>query len=315
MLRWDEWLMQEVYHARPRISSLATIRHSLRPMSENRRELETGIHLDLRKGSTYGDYLRLDELLAAQRPVTDVHDEMLFIIQHHTSELWIKLLIHELDHAVTLVRADRLPESFKIFARVAHIQRMLFEQWAVLETMTPSEYLQFRDALGKASGFQSYQYRALEFVLGNKDANTLKPHQHDPAIHAKLAARLQAPSLYDEFFGWLARHGHAIPDDRLTRDFTQPYAPSAAVLEVFRVIYAHPERHYDAYDMCEKLVDIEERFQLWRFRHMTTVKRIIGFAHGTGGSSGVGFLKQALDLTFFPELWEVRTLIAAPARP
>ena len=281
-------------------------------MSENRRELETSMHLELQKGGTYGDYLHLDELLAAQRPVTQVHDEMLFIIQHHTSELWIKLLLHELDLAVTFVRTDRLAESFKIFARVAHIQRMLFEQWAVLETMTPSEYVQFRDALGKASGFQSYQYRALEFVLGNKDANTLKPHQHDPRVHDELAARLAAPSLYDEFLRWLARHGHAVPEDRLVRDFTQPYERSAGVLDAVRVIYADPGRNYEAYDMCEKLVDIEERFQLWRFRHMTTVKRIIGFAHGTGGSSGVGFLKRALDLTFFPELWDVRTLIAAP---
>jgi len=284
-------------------------------MSENRRELETGIHVELQRGGTYGDYLHLDELLAAQRPVTAVHDEMLFIIQHHTSELWIKLLLHELDHAVTLVRADRLAESFKIFARVAHIQRMLFEQWAVLETMTPSEYLQFRDALGTASGFQSHQYRALEFVLGNKDASALAPQRHDPRIHAELSARLAAPSLYDEFLGWLARHGHTIPADRLTRDFTQPYERSTGVLEVFRAIYADPARHYDAYDMCEKLVDVEERFQLWRFRHMTTVKRIIGFAPGTGGSSGVGFLKKALDLTFFPELWDVRTLIASPATP
>jgi tryptophan 2,3-dioxygenase len=283
-------------------------------MSENRRELETGIHLELPEGGTYGDYLHLDELLAAQRPVTEVHDEMLFIIQHHTSELWIKLLLHELDLATRLVRTDRLSESFKIFARVGHIQRMLFEQWAVLETMTPSEYVQFRDALGKASGFQSYQYRALEFVLGNKDANTLKPHKHDPRVHAELSARLAAPSLYDEFLRWLARHGHAVPEDRITRDFTQPYQKSPAVLEVFRAIYDDTERNYEAYDMCEKLVDVEERFQLWRFRHMTTVKRIIGFAQGTGGSSGVGFLKKALDLTFFPELWDVRTHIAAPAK-
>jgi len=283
-------------------------------MSENRRELENTIHLELSKGTTYGDYLRLDELLAAQRPVTDVHDEMLFIIQHHTSELWIKLLLHELDRAVLLVRSDRMGETFKIFARVAHIQRMLFEQWAVLETMTPSEYVQFRDALGKSSGFQSYQYRALEFVLGNKDANTLKPHQHDARIHAELSARLAAPSLYDEFLRWLSRRGHAIPADRLERDVTQPYEKSDGVLEVFRVIYADPDKHYDAYDMCEKLVDVEERFQLWRFRHMTTVKRIIGFAQGTGGSSGVGFLKKALDLTFFPELWDVRTQIAAPGK-
>ncbi len=283
-------------------------------MSENRRELESSMHLELTKGSTYGDYLHLDELLAAQRPVTDVHDEMLFIIQHHTSELWIKLLLHELDLAVTLVRTDRLVETFKIFARVGHVQRLLFEQWAVLETMTPSEYVQFRDALGKASGFQSYQYRALEFVLGNKDAATLRPHRHDSKIHAELSARLAAPSLYDEFLRWLARHGYAIPADRIERDFTQPYQRSAEVLEVFRIIYDEPDQHYAAYDMCEKLVDVEERFQLWRFRHMTTVKRIIGFAQGTGGSSGVGFLKQALDLTFFPELWDVRTHLASPGK-
>src|SRR6185295_3316153 len=197
---------------------------------------------------------------------------------------------------------------------VAHIQRMLFEQWAVLETMTPSEYVQFRDSLGKASGFQSYQYRALEFVLGNKDANTLRPHQHEPSVYDALSRRLAAPSLYDEFLRWLARHGHAIPADRVDRDFTQPYERSPGVLEVFRIIYADPTGNYDAYDMCEKLVDVEERFQLWRFRHMTTVKRIIGFAQGTGGSSGVAFLNKALELTFFPELWDVRTQLASPVR-
>jgi tryptophan 2,3-dioxygenase len=279
-------------------------------MTENRRELETTIHLDLQHGGTYGDYLKLDQVLSAQQPVTSAHDEMLFIIQHQTSELWIKLLLHELDAAVELVRTDRLAESFKIFARVAHIQRMLFEQWAVLETMTPSEYLEFRDALGKASGFQSYQYRALEFVLGNKDANALKPHRHEARLHAELEERLKAPSLYDEFLRWLARHGHPVPVDRVDRDFTQPYERSDQVVEVFRVIYDAPDKHYEAYDMAEKLVDVEERFQLWRFRHMTTVKRIIGFAQGTGGSSGVGFLKKALDLTFFPELWDVRTHLA-----
>jgi tryptophan 2,3-dioxygenase len=283
-------------------------------MSENRRELEAGIHVELTKGSSYGDYLRLDELLSAQRPITDVHDEMLFIIQHHTSELWIKLMLHELDRAVALVRSDRLNDTFKIFARIAHIQRMLFEQWAVLETMTPSEYLQFRDALGVSSGFQSYQYRALEFVLGNKDVNMLKPHSHDARIHAELSTRLATPSLYDEFLRWLSRHGYAVPADRVDRDWTQPYTRSEGVVEVFRTIYDDPDHHYAAYDMCEKLVDVEERFQLWRFRHMTTVKRIIGFAQGTGGSSGVGFLKQALDLTFFPELWDVRTHLAAPAK-
>ncbi len=283
-------------------------------MTENRRELEKGMHLELSTSVNYGDYLHLDELLSAQHPLTSAHDEMLFIIQHHTSELWIKLLLHELDRAVELVRGDRLAETFKIFARVAHVQRMLFEQWAVLETMTPSEYLEFRHALGRASGFQSYQYRALEFVLGNKDHNTLKPHVHDAPVHAELVRRLEAPSLYDEFLRWLARRGFQIPADRLDRDFTQPYANSAGVVDVFRVIYNDPKRHYEAYEMCEKLVDVEERFQLWRFRHMTAVKRIIGFARGTGGSSGVAFLEKALDLTFFPELWGVRTQIATPPK-
>jgi tryptophan 2,3-dioxygenase len=283
-------------------------------MSENRRPLEGSIHLELEPGSTYGDYLQLRALLAAQQPVTDVHDEMLFIIQHQTSELWIKLLLHELDLAVELVRTDRIVESFKIFARVAHIQDMLFGQWAVLETMTPSEYLGFRDALGKASGFQSYQYRALEFVLGNKDANMLRPHRHEAREHAELATRLAAPSLYDEFLRWLARHDHAVPHDRLERDFSEPYEKSDAVLEVFRKIYADTDSNYVAYDMCEKLIDVEERFQLWRFRHMMTVKRIIGFRQGTGGSSGVSFLKKALDLTFFPELWDVRTALKPRGR-
>jgi tryptophan 2,3-dioxygenase len=283
-------------------------------MSDNRREIEGSIHLDLPKGATYGDYLRLDDVLSAQRPVTAVHDEMLFIIQHQTSELWIKLLLHELDLAVMLVRTDRLEESFKIFARVGHIQRMLFEQWAVLETMTPSEYLQFRDALRHASGFQSYQYRALEFVLGNKDVNMLKPHTQDASVHAALSTRLATPSIYDEFLRWLSRHGYAIPKDRVDRDFSQPYVKSDEVLAVFRSIYEDTDNNYAAYDMCEKLVDVEERFQLWRFRHMTTVKRIIGFRPGTGGSSGVAFLKKALDLTFFPELWDVRTELRSPIK-
>ncbi len=272
-----------------------------------KRELEKGIHLDLPAGSTYGDYLCLDALLSAQRPRSKNHDEMLFIIQHQTSELWMKLMLHELDLAVSLVKSDRLEESFKIFARVAHIQRMLFEQWSVLETMTPSEYLGFRDALGKASGFQSYQYRAIEFVLGNKDENALKPHAHTPAVHGELEARLRRPSIYDEFLRYLARKGQPVPADRVERDWSQPYEKSPGVLAVFRSIYEDTGRYWNEYDMCEKLVDVEERFQLWRFRHMTTVKRIIGYRPGTGGSSGVEFLRKALDLTFFPELWDVRT--------
>ena len=275
----------------------------------NKRELESGIALNLAADATYGSYLKLDTLLNAQHPRSSHahHDEMLFIIQHQTSELWMKLLVHELDAAISLVRQDKLASSFKIFARIGQIQRVLFEQWSVLETMTPAEYLGFRDTLGKSSGFQSYQYRAIEFALGNKDANYILPHRATPAIENWLTERLRAPSLYDEFLRALARRGMAVPKDRLERDFSLPYERSEGVVHVFRTIYEDPAKYWDEYDMCEKLVDIEERFQLWRFRHMTTVKRIIGFKPGTGGSSGVSFLKRALDVTFFPELWDVRT--------
>ena len=275
----------------------------------NRREFESTIHTELDSGQSYADYLELEKLLNAQHPRSQPahHDEMLFIIQHQTSELWMKLLLHELDAATGFVRADQLEPSFKIFARVGHIQRMLFEQWSVLERMTPTEYLEFRDALGRASGFQSYQYRALEFALGNKDEKALLPYRKEPVLLAWLEARLKAPSLYDEFLRYLARQGFPIPKDRTERDFSQPYEKSAGVQEVFRTIYEKPEPSWDAYEMCEKLVDVEERFQLWRFRHMKTVQRIIGFKPGTGGSSGVAFLRKALDLTFFPELWDVRT--------
>ncbi len=274
-----------------------------------RRDLEEGIVLELGKDATYGGYLCLDSILSAQKTRSEKghHDELLFIIQHQTSELWMKLLLHELDAAVERVKQDELGACFKILARVGQIQRILFEQWSVLETMTPSEYLGFRDALGQSSGFQSFQYRAIEFALGNKDANTVRAHVGTPEIHAWLTERLHRPSLYDEFLRLLARKGFAIPQDRLERDFSEPYEPSDAVRAVFQKIYENTERHWDEYDMCEKLVDVEERFQLWRFRHMTTVKRIIGFRRGTGGSSGVAFLKGALELTFFPELWDVRT--------
>jgi tryptophan 2,3-dioxygenase len=294
------------------------------------RELEPGIALHLENEATYGRYLCLEQILTAQRPRsgslpekgsphspkqgeptsssrTSAHDEMLFIIQHQTSELWMKLMIHELDAALSCIRRDELEETFKIFARVGHIQRMLFEQWSVLETMTPSEYLAFRDALGKASGFQSYQYRAIEFAFGNKDAALLKPHTQDRNIYEWLETRLHAPSIYDEFLMYLARKGMPVPQTTIKRDFSLPYQRSEGVVAVFKAIYTDPAKHWAAYDMCEKLVDIEERFQLWRFRHMTTVKRIIGFKRGTGGSSGVGFLAKALEISFFPELWDVRT--------
>ncbi len=283
----------------------------------NQREFEKGIHTDFKADETYAGYLRLDLVLGAQHPRSRPveHDEMLFIIQHQTSELWMKLLLHELDAAVKFVQTDNLEGSFKIFARVAHIQRMLFEQWSVLETMTPSEYLTFRGALGRSSGFQSFQYRAIEFALGNKDANTVKPFAHDAPLSAWLTQRLNQPSLYDEFLIWLGKHGHAVPKERTERDWSLPYEKHPGVMAVFQKVYEQPEANWDAYEMCEKLVDVEERFLLWRFRHMKTVQRIIGFKPGTGGSSGVSFLKKALDVTFFPELWDVRTELKPKVPP
>jgi tryptophan 2,3-dioxygenase len=274
-----------------------------------RREHEPTIHVDLAGATTYTDYLRLDRLLSSQEPRSkpEHHDELLFIIQHQTSELWMKLMIHELYAARDCVKKDELEPSFKILARVGQIQRMLFEQWSVLETLTPSEYLEFRGVLGPASGFQSFQYRAIEFLLGNKDEKALLPHRHMPEVHQWLEELLAQPSVYDEFLRALARAGLPIPKERLERDFREPYEPHEGVTQALRQIYEAPERHWNAYEMAEKLVDVEERFQLWRFRHMLTVSRIIGFRPGTGGSSGVSFLRKALDQRFFPELWDVRT--------
>jgi tryptophan 2,3-dioxygenase len=280
-------------------------------------ELEPGIVTDLKDRLTYGGYLHLDRLLAAQEPLSGGlgapprHDEMLFIVQHQVSELWLKLMIHELRAAIGHLRADALEPNFKILARVKLIQKQLFEQWAVLETLTPSEYEAFRPALGSSSGFQSAQYRALEFLFGNKNARMLDVFRHDPATHAELTALLEAPSLYDEFLRHLARRGLPVPRDCVERDFTQAYTRHPDLLAVFKAIYDDPARWWDAYDMCEKLVDIEEGFQLWRFRHMKTVERIIGHKSGTGGSSGVTYLKRALDYALFPELIDVRTVIGA----
>jgi tryptophan 2,3-dioxygenase len=276
---------------------------------DNQRQIEPGIVLDLKDRLTYAGYLRLDELLGAQQPLSAPvhHDEMLFIIQHQTSELWMKLMIHELTSAIRHLRADELSPCFKILSRVKQIQMQLFNQWAVLETLTPSEYLQFRSVLGPASGFQSAQYRTIEFLLGNKHPGMIEAHRHDPTSYAALKAVLESPSLYDEFLAHLARKGFPIPEDLLTRDKTQPHKRDTRLLPTFTEIYENPEKHWAAYEMCEKLVDVEEYFQLWRFRHMKTVERIIGFRKGTGGSSGVAFLQKALELTFFPELLDVRT--------
>jgi tryptophan 2,3-dioxygenase len=258
---------------------------------------------------TYASYLQLDTLLAAQRPLSDpaYHDEMLFIVQHHVAELWLKLMIHELGAAIADLDADRVDQAQKKLARVKRIQDQLFNEWAVLETMTPHEYLKFRDALGPSSGFQSAQYRMVEFLLGNKHADMLAVFEHDPDAQARLRAVLDAPSLYDAVLHWLARRGHVVPQDILQRDVREGWTSQPSLLPVFQRIYEAPDAHWPEYQLCETLVDVEENFQLWRFRHMKAVERIIGHRKGTGGSSGVGFLKKALDLTFFPELLEVRT--------
>lgn len=277
----------------------------------NTREYEASIHTDFKKDLDYGGYLRLDEIFAAQIPQSAPvhHDEMLFIIQHQTSELWMKLIVHELRAALVHVQNDRLEPCFKILARVKHIQRMLFEQWAVLETLTPTEYAQFRSFLGRASGFQSYHYRLIEYMLGNKDPQAVNVFEHKPEVKAELESTLNAPSLYDEFLKHLSRRGFELPATSLNRDWSKPYTAAPELIEVFKQIYMHPENNWDAYEMCEKLVDVEEQFVLWRFRHMKTVERLIGFKTGTGGSSGVNFLKKALDIRLFPELWDVRTEI------
>ena len=277
----------------------------------NQRPLESGITTDLHDRLSYAGYLRLDTLLAAQQPLSKPphHDEMLFIVQHHVAELWMKLVIHELRAAIAHLQRDELAPMQKILARVKQVQRQLFEQWSVLETLTPSEYLQFRHILGPASGFQSLQYRLIEFLLGNKNAAMIDVFAHDPAAQAELRATLEAPSLYDEFLRYLHRHGYAIPAECVQRDWSKAHARNAGLIPVFKKIYEDTDAHWAAYALCEQLVDIELSFQLWRFRHMKTVERIIGYRRGTGGSSGVGFLKQALELTFFPELLEVRTVL------
>ncbi len=275
----------------------------------NQRAVEPGIVSDFSDRLSYSGYLSLDGLLAQQRPLSHPphHDEMLFIVQHQVSELWMKLVIHELAAAIDHLSHDRVAPCLKILSRVKLIQAQLFEQWAVLETLTPSEYMEFRSVLGSASGFQSYQYRKLEFLLGNKNLDTIKVFAHDAAIYEDLKRTLESPSLYDEFLRYLSRRGYGIPDECRERNWSAPHGRNEALVAVFRDIYRNPKEHWEAYEMCEKLVDVEEYFQLWRFRHLKTVERIIGFRQGTGGSSGVGFLRQALELTFFPELLASRT--------
>ena len=263
--------------------------------------------LDFAGSMSYGDYLCLDQILSAQHPRSPAHDELLFIVQHQTSELWMKLLLKELSSAIDDVRATRLPPAFKKLARASRIMEQLVHAWDVLATMTPPEYSAIRPYLGPSSGFQSFQYRCIEFALGNKNAAMLKPHVHAPERLALVEGFYRAPSLYDEALRLLARSGLAIPAGHLERDFTQPYQASDAVEAAWLAVYRAPEAHWDLYQLAEKLVDLEDAFRLWRFRHVTTVERVIGFKRGTGGTSGVGYLRKMLDVVLFPELWRLRT--------
>lgn len=277
----------------------------------NIRGLEDGIVTDFRDKLSYGGYLCLDRLLDAQHPVSEPehHDELLFIIQHQTVELWLKLVLHELRTARRHMAEDRLQLALKQLARVKHIQHTLTEQWSVLATLTPSEYAEFRGFLGSSSGFQSYQYRAVEFVLGNKDPEMLKVFEHDEHALALLTELREEPSIYDEFLAHLARLGHPVPTEILERDVRLAHTYTPELVPVLREIYEDEQGNWQAYEACEELVDLEENFQFWRFRHLKTVQRTIGFKQGTGGSSGVNYLRDALDQTFFPELYAVRTEI------
>lgn len=263
--------------------------------------------LDFQGRMGYGDYLQLDAILGAQKPLSPAHDEMLFIVQHQTSELWMKLMLHELGAAIGHIGQDELPPAFKKLARVSKILEQLVHAWDVLATMTPPEYTAIRPYLGQSSGFQSYQYRCIEFALGNKNAAMLKPHAHHADRLAQVQAAYQAPSLYDECLRLLARRGISVPASHVERDWTQPYVSDAAVEQAWLTVYRQPEQHWDLYQLGEELTDLEDAFRLWRFRHVTTVERIIGFKRGTGGTGGVSYLRKMLDVVLFPEIWALRT--------
>lgn len=281
--------------------------------TQNERSLESGIVTDLSGKMTYGSYLALDRLLTAQHPVSapEHHDEMLFIVQHQTTELWLKQLLHELSSARELLAGDDLREALKRVARVKKIQEVMTQQWGILATLTPTEYAQFRGALGNSSGFQSVQYRAVEFALGNKNEKMLQVFRDHPANLALLTAEREKPTLYDEFLRYAFRRGLPVPASILERDVREPYRETPELVPAIREIYRNHQQNWDLYEACEDLVDLEDNFQFWRFRHLKTVARTIGMKVGTGGSSGVGFLQRALDLTFFPELYTVRTELGA----
>jgi tryptophan 2,3-dioxygenase len=263
--------------------------------------------LDFSKDMSYGDYLQLDKILDAQQPLSPAHDEMLFIVQHQTSELWMKLALHELLAARQHLATDHLPQAFKMLARVSRILEQMVGAWDVLATMTPPEYSAVRPYLANSSGFQSHQYRQIEFLLGNKNAAMLKPHAHHPARLAAVQSAYETPSLYDEALRLLARRGIAVPAQALQRDWTQAHSASPEVEAAWAQVYRDPAAHWDLYQLAEELVDLEDSFRLWRFRHVTTVERVIGFKRGTGGTAGVSYLRKMLEVVLFPELWTVRT--------
>ena len=268
---------------------------------------EEKAQLDFSQSMSYGDYLKLDDILNAQAPRSPDHNEMLFIVQHQTSELWMKLMLHEMSAAIACVRNDELGSAFKMLARVSKIMEQLVHAWDVLATMTPPEYSAIRPFLSSSSGFQSYQYRCIEFSLGNKNAAMLKPHAHRPDLLLHVEAAFKAPSLYDEALRLLARRGMAVPTSHTERDWTQPYQASAEVEQAWLQVYRNPKAHWDLYQLGEELADLEDAFRLWRFRHVTTVERIIGFKRGTGGTGGVSYLRKMLDVVLFPEIWSLRT--------
>ena len=265
------------------------------------------VHWDLGDSQNYGQYLGLTKILSAQKPVSYEHDEMLFIIIHQASELWMKLCLHELNAALDHIRRDDLGPSFKMLSRVARIQAQLTQSWDVLATLTPSDYSAFRNHLGRASGFQSAQYRMLEFVIGNKSSAMIEVHKREPEVYAALERALHSPSIYDESLRLLSRRGFEIPESYLDRDWAQPYEANKQVAAAWLAVYHSTDTHWDLYELAEKLVDLDQKFQLWRFSHMKTVERIIGYKRGTGGTGGVSYLAKALEMKFFPELWSIRT--------
>lgn len=273
----------------------------------NYRELEASIHTDLKDRMSYGRYLHLSEILNAQHRLSDQHDEMLFIVIHQASELWLKLAGHEVEAAISNVKDDDFRHAFKVIARVKLILMQLTQSWSILSTMTPVDYLKFRDTLGPASGFQSYTYRKLEFLLGNKNSKLVEVHRHDPQVYDELQRVLAEPGLYDVVLRKLSDVGFEIDEQVLERDCSLPYEPNDSVQAAWHAIYSDPDTYFELYELAEKLVDIEDAFQNWRFKHMYTVRRIIGNRRGTGGSSGVAFLKKAIDTSFFPELFALRT--------